>query len=113
MEFRSLCARSDQRHFSFEYIPKLGQFVYSGFSQKFSDSGNARVVIGGPDRAGCFFSVLAHGAEFKYLENFTDLANPFLFIKNRTPGIDFDSEYNKRIKNQRYRAYGCGEYYIR
>lgn len=99
-EIRALGPRADEAHVADEDVPNLRQFVEACRADEGSDFRDARVVVGRELRAGVFFGVDAHGAEFIDLIILAEAANADLAVERRTAVFHLDGDGNESHDGQ-------------
>lgn len=90
----------DEAHVADEDVPDLRQFVEACGADEASDFRDARVMVGGELRAGIFFGVDAHGAEFVYLVVLAEAADADLAVECRATVFEPDGQGNQSHDGQ-------------
>ena len=107
--------RAYEAHFPFQYVPELGKFVETGFSEEGAAFGDAGIVfqfeffipfrfgrrVGSQEVLQHFFRVYAHGAEFVAVEFFPVFPYPPMLENDGARGVVIDPDGNGQ-KDGRY-----------
>ncbi|MBG6147018.1 hypothetical protein IWQ51_005173 [Labrenzia sp. EL_142] len=87
---RNMRARADKRHFAFQDIHQLRQFIEVASAQEASDRRNPGVILGCLPDTGLIASICIHRTEFVCRENLAVETMALLFEEHRTFACQFD-----------------------
>ena len=89
-------ARSDQAHFAPQDAEELRQLVDARLADKGSDTGDSRIVFGGPPGHSVVFRVVAHAAELQAGEDASAETDPRLAIDDGPGTVEPDRNHREQ-----------------